>query len=143
GIGAEELAGKYKSNRSPSPEQLELIRAASVFGSRHHGKQARASLALRRRLLRRAIEKFGTILEGISGGGIFRPGIRARPPGYATSIGGPRLSRDDRVRLRPGHRSEWHSTTENLAAGAWQKLRRWLRPSAPWVTPGLSARMAG
>ncbi|HEY1385123.1 MAG TPA: hypothetical protein VGF43_15990 [Dongiaceae bacterium] len=53
GIEAEDLAGKYKSNRSLSPEQLELIRAVSVFGNRRHGKTSRGVSFTLRHMLRR------------------------------------------------------------------------------------------
>jgi len=163
GIEAAELAGKYKSNRSLSPEQLELIRAVSVFGNRQHGKASKGvSFALRRRLLRgeaqataaaerltalrcdltlddqrapfaeierRALEKFGGLMEGVDAGAIFPP----REPRQASYI-------RDIYWLDPGFRETIESVYTRVTAPkgarqppkalpkrAWQKLRRWLR----------------
>lgn len=53
GIEAGNLAGRYKSNRSLSPEQLELIRAVSIYGQRRYGKASKEVSFTLRRLLRR------------------------------------------------------------------------------------------
>jgi hypothetical protein len=53
GIEAANLAGTYKSNRSLSAEQLELIRAVSIYGQRRHGKATKEVSFALRRLLRR------------------------------------------------------------------------------------------
>lgn len=73
GIEAGDLAGRYKSNRSLSPEQLELIRAVSVFGNRQHGKASKGvSFSLRHMLRRRdaglmaAAERFTPLRADLS-----------------------------------------------------------------------------
>ncbi|MGH6892524.1 MAG: hypothetical protein ACREEP_09725, partial [Dongiaceae bacterium] len=53
GIEADKLAGRYKSNRSLSPEQLELIRAVSICRHRRYGKASMDVSFPLRRLLRR------------------------------------------------------------------------------------------
>src|SRR5262249_41733303 len=66
GIEADELAGKYRSNRSLSPEQLELIRAVSVFGHRRHGKASKGVSFALRHLLRRRDEQVTAAAEAFA-----------------------------------------------------------------------------
>lgn len=52
-VEAQDLSGKYKSNRSLAPEHLELIRAVSILGHRRNGKASKGVSFALRRLLRR------------------------------------------------------------------------------------------